>query len=112
MLVDGQGIIKLSNFEYACQYSFADNILEAPVVFAPVLAPVPSRWNPPDFFTGATNAGPSNPTLFADLWSVGCMLVAVSCPVRPDRFIYLIFHRSQTTRYLTQNVISLEQLPK
>ncbi|KAG9095463.1 hypothetical protein FS749_010397 [Ceratobasidium sp. UAMH 11750] len=77
ILIDAKGTLKLSNFEFACQYAHADNMLEAPVIFAPPLAPPPSRWHAPEFFEGPTDSGWPNPTQFSDLWSLGCLVVAI-----------------------------------
>lgn len=77
VLVDEKGTLKLGNFEFACQYSYSDNALEAPVIYAPPLAPAPTRWHAPEFFDSATDIGWPNPTLYADLWALGCLVVAV-----------------------------------
>ncbi|QRV89272.1 Tyrosine kinase domain protein [Ceratobasidium sp. AG-Ba] len=77
ILVDSNGALKLSNFEFACQYAHADNLLEAPVIFAPPLSPYPSRWHAPEFFEVATDSGWPNPTQFTDIWSTGCLVVAI-----------------------------------
>ncbi|KAG8768327.1 ATP binding [Ceratobasidium sp. 428] len=76
ILVDTQGNLKLANFEFACQYANADNILEAPVIFAPPIAPPPSRWHAPEFFEGPSDTWP-NPTQFTDMWAIGCLIVAI-----------------------------------
>ncbi|KAG9120763.1 hypothetical protein FRC07_003615, partial [Ceratobasidium sp. 392] len=78
ILVDAKGTLKLSNFEFACQYAHSDNALEATVIYVPSLAPSPSRWHAPEFFIGPTDAGWPNPTQFTDLWSLGCMTMAIS----------------------------------
>ncbi|KAG9091527.1 hypothetical protein FRC06_000526, partial [Ceratobasidium sp. 370] len=78
ILIDAQGTLKLSNFEFSCQYAHADNALEATAIFAPSLAPVPSRWHAPEFFEAPTDSGWPNPTQFTDLWSLGCVTVAIS----------------------------------
>ncbi|KAG8742756.1 Retinal guanylyl cyclase 2 [Ceratobasidium sp. 414] len=103
ILVDAKGTLKLSNFEFACQYAHADNALEAPVIFAPPLAPPPSRWHAPEFFEGPTDAGWPNPTQFSDLWSLGCLVVAVSSNILP-------ISPSQTPR-LTCDQIWMNKLP-
>ncbi|KAG8760534.1 hypothetical protein FRC12_009548 [Ceratobasidium sp. 428] len=75
VLVDDRGTLRLSNFEFACQYQRTDNILEAPVILAPPIAPAPSRWHAPEFFGGPKDSWP-NPTQFTDMWAVGCLVVA------------------------------------
>ncbi|KAG8785198.1 ATP binding [Ceratobasidium sp. 428] len=76
VLIDTKGNCKLSSFEFACQYTHADNILEAPVIFAPPIAPPPSRWHAPEYFEGPSDVWP-NPTQFTDMWALGCLIVAV-----------------------------------
>jgi len=77
ILVNHDGVVKLSGFEFACQYEHRDNPILARILYVPHMASNPSRWHAPEMFSDATDSGLPYPTRYSDLWALGCVLVAV-----------------------------------
>ncbi|KEP50628.1 tyrosine kinase catalytic domain protein [Rhizoctonia solani 123E] len=80
VVVDADGVPKLTNFEFSCQYQHTDNPLRAPVLHAPPLASHPTRWDAPELFQDVSDSRAPFPTRYTDLWSLGSLIVFVfSC---------------------------------
>jgi serine/threonine protein kinase len=79
-MVDENGIPKLANFEFGCQYEHSDTPVIAGIIIAPPLAPNPTRWDAPEMFKDASDSRAPFPTRYTDLWSLGCLFVFVSRP--------------------------------
>ncbi|CAE6541747.1 unnamed protein product [Rhizoctonia solani] len=82
VVVDADGVPKLTNFEFSCQYQHSDNPLRAPVLHAPPLASHPTRWDAPELFQDVSDSRAPFPTRYTDLWSLGSLIVFVS-PIYP-----------------------------
>ncbi|KAJ1305882.1 hypothetical protein OPQ81_010603 [Rhizoctonia solani] len=82
VVVDKDGVPKLTNFEFSCQYQHTDNPLRAPVLHAPPLASHPTRWDAPELFQDMSDSRAPFPTRYTDLWSLGSLIMFVfSCKV-------------------------------
>ncbi|KAH7329851.1 kinase-like domain-containing protein [Rhizoctonia solani] len=84
IVVDKHGIAKLRNFEFSSQYAHTESPgTIATVIRAPALAPVPSRWHPPELFAQASSSDWPLLTRYTDLWATGCLLVAIFSSLEP-----------------------------
>ncbi|CAE6490364.1 unnamed protein product [Rhizoctonia solani] len=82
VVVDADGVPKLTNFEFGCQYQHTDNPLRALVLHAPPLASHPTRWDAPELFQDVSDSRAPFPTRYTDLWSLGSLIMFVfSCKI-------------------------------
>ncbi|KAF8678961.1 Protein tyrosine kinase [Rhizoctonia solani] len=84
VVVDKDGTAKIRNFEFAFQYAHNKSPgIVATVIRAPALAPMPSRWHPPEMFLETLGSDGSLMTQYNDLWAVGCLLAAICSSLEP-----------------------------
>ncbi|KAF8706870.1 Protein tyrosine kinase, partial [Rhizoctonia solani] len=84
VVVDKDGTAKIRNFEFAFQYAHNKSPgVMATVIRAPALAPMPSRWHPPEMFLETLGSDGSLMTRYNDLWAVGCLLAAICSSLEP-----------------------------
>ncbi|CAE6434935.1 unnamed protein product [Rhizoctonia solani] len=84
IVVDKHGAAKLRNFEFAFQYAHTKSPgVVATIIRAPALAPVPSRWHPPEMFSETSGSDWPLLTRYNDLWTLGCLLVAIYSNLEP-----------------------------
>ncbi|KEP50788.1 tyrosine kinase domain protein [Rhizoctonia solani 123E] len=84
IVVDKNGVAKLRNFEFSFQYKHTESLYGvATLIRAPVLAPAPSRWHPPEMFVEESGSDWPLLTRYTDLWATGCLLVAIFSNLEP-----------------------------